>query len=111
MVNVIETLTDDSQILLLYLSEELPEADRQTVEGRLAIEPALGQELEQLRGLYGDIRSQIRHADELVGTSVDVNAMASSVGREIRRRMTRRRSFRPWIVSAGVAAAAAVVMA
>jgi hypothetical protein len=120
-VNVIETLTDDSQILLLYLADELPEEDRLAFDRRLAVEPSLADELEQLRVIYADIGQRLERADEVAGFPANVNAVARSVGREMRQRLTggarpaatvkqkaAGRSLRPWLIPSAAAAAAVV---
>ncbi len=114
---MIETLNDDSQILLLYLADELPEPDRLQTERRLAGEPALAEELEQLRSIYGQIGARLQEADELAGVPVNVNAMARSIGRQMRQRLAEPRPVvpaetrpatgrvRPWLLPSAVAAA------
>jgi anti-sigma factor RsiW len=118
---VIETLTDDAQILLLYLADELPEVDRQIIDRRLAMEPALADELEQLRETYGDLRQRLEQADEVSGFPVNVNAVTRSVGREMRQRLAAGvrpaatvkkpaagKRIRPWLIPSAVAAAVVV---
>jgi hypothetical protein len=113
---VLETLNDDSQILLLYLADELPESDRLQTERRLASEPALAEELEQLRSIYGQIGARLQEADEL-SVPVNVSAMAQSIGRQMRQRLAEPRPVvpaqnrpatgrvRPWLIPSAVAAA------
>ena len=107
---MIDTLSDDSQILLLYLADELPEADRQTVEQRLISEPALAGQLEQLRSTYGEIAARLHEADELSARRVNVEDSVRSIGRLMRQRIARSR-LRPWLVPTGIAAAILIVTA
>jgi len=107
---VIDTLSDDSQILLLYLADELPEAERQTVDQRLISEPALAEQLEQLRATYGEIAARLHEADALSTPRVNIESAAQSIGRLMRKRIARSR-LRPWLVPTGIAAAILVASA
>jgi hypothetical protein len=114
---VIETLKDDSQILLLYLAGELPDEDRSNVEQRLVSEPALNREFECLRSVQQEFEAAMARADEVTGLPVNANAIAGSIGREMRRWMAEPRlvmpvtkqpsgkKLRPWLVPSAVAAA------
>lgn len=61
---MIETLTDNNAILLLYLAGELPEADRLEVDRRLAADPNLAEQLAELNGIHQRIGSGIAALDE-----------------------------------------------
>jgi hypothetical protein len=92
---VIETLTDDSQILLLYLADELPPEDRQAIERRLESDPALAFSLDQLRSTYLEIEEGLAELDKHSGLPVTADAAARMVGREIRKRMATPRVVAP----------------
>ena len=114
---MIETLNDDSQVLLLFLAGELPEHDRIAVEQRLATEPSLAEELEKLQSTYDHIGARLNDADELTAVPVNVNATARSIGRMMRQRLAEPRPMvavrkqptkshvRPWLIRSGIAAA------
>jgi hypothetical protein len=63
--NVIETLTDNHAILLLYLSDELPESDRLEVEKRLATDARLAEQLAELDAVHQRISDGIAALDEI----------------------------------------------
>ncbi len=117
---MIETLTDDSQILLLYLADELPEADRSLIDRRRLAEPALAGELDRLGSIQQHIESTIAQADNASASQVNVNAVARSVGRAMRQRMAEPRlvlpvkrvplekKVRPWLMPSALAAAVLV---
>ena len=120
---MIETLNDDSQILLLYLADELPEHDRRAVEQRLSSEAALSSELEQLRSVYGEIGAKLQDADALSTLPVNASATARSIGRLMRQRLAEprptiapkklpsRSRLRPWLIPSAAAAAILVASA
>jgi len=122
---VIETLNDDSQILLLYLADELPDQDRLAIDRRLATEPLLSEELKQLSSMYGQIGARLQEADEFRGGRfpVNVNTTAHSIGRLMRQRLAEPRPIvaiskqparsrvRPWLIPSGIAAAILVASA
>jgi anti-sigma factor RsiW len=119
---VIETLNDDSQVLLLFLAGELPEHERQAVEQRLATEPALAEELEKLQSTYDHIGARLQDADELTAVPLNVTATARSIGRMMRQRLAEPRPLvavrkqpakshlRPWLIRSGIAAAILVAV-
>jgi len=114
---VIDTLNDDSQILLLFLAGELPEHDRMAIEQRLATEPALAEELEKLQSTYDHIGARLQDADELTAVPVNIHATARSIGQLMRQRLAEPRPLvvvrkqpakshlRPWLIPSGIAAA------
>lgn len=62
---MIEKLTDNHAVLLLYLAGELPEADRREVENRLSIDRQLAEELAILDGMHQSIAASMTLLDEL----------------------------------------------
>ena len=123
MANLIETLSDDSQILLLYLTDELPDEDRKAIQRRLVVEPVLGEQLEQLRSIYSLIGARLQNADEFGGYPINASATARSIGRQMRQRLAEprpvapvrkqvaRSRLRPWLIPSAVAAAILVASA
>jgi hypothetical protein len=63
--NVIETVTDNHAILLLYLNGELPESDRLEVEKRLAADARLAGQLAELDAMHQRISNGIAALDEI----------------------------------------------
>ena len=61
---MIETLTDNNAILLLYLAGELPDADRREVERRLAADPNLAEQLAELKGIHQQIATQFAKLEQ-----------------------------------------------
>src|SRR6478609_10105905 len=57
------TELDTTSLLLMYLAEELPAAERQRVQQRLAAEPALAAALAELRGVEAAADEALAGAD------------------------------------------------
>lgn len=117
---MIESLTDDAQILLLYLADELPRPDRQLIEQRLINEPGLKAELDQLAAIQQHVDQSLARLDSLSELPVSERAVVRSIGMEMRKRVAMPCAtappeesawewrFRPWMISAGVAACVVV---
>jgi hypothetical protein len=82
--NVIETLTDNHAILLLYLSGELPEFDRLEVEKRLAADARLAGQLAELDAVHQRISDGIAALDEIDASQLSaesaIDAAVDSIG-------------------------------
>ena len=64
MKSILNQLPDDEAILLMYLADELPPADRQKVELRLAGEEAFAAKLRRMSELRDFCQNSIRALDE-----------------------------------------------
>jgi anti-sigma factor RsiW len=112
------TLENDEQRLLLFMADELPAAERDEMDRRLAREPALAAKLDQLSSIQADMEQGLDRLDKLSAIRPDV--VARQVGREIRQRLAepkielpelgflRRHRMLPWLIPTGVAAAIVV---
>jgi anti-sigma factor RsiW len=84
MRSVLSQLQDDQAILLMYLADELPAADRAVVEKRLATEPALRAELESLRITHARIEQSLSQLDSVQPMPATPTAMQWKIARMIR---------------------------
>lgn len=75
--------------LLLYLADELAEADRRQMEQRLAADPALAAECARLESLQAEIHQHLAALDRLDAPAVEVDRVARQIGREFRQRSAR----------------------
>jgi anti-sigma factor RsiW len=117
---VIETLNDNHSILLLYLTGELPESDRQAVEKRLAADLVFAAQLTELDATHRQLATGIAMLDGLDGSraatrkAVDSAVEAVSAwrfgARQLRPAMSVR-SHRLWSWIGPAALAASVLIA
>jgi anti-sigma factor RsiW len=84
MRSVLSQLQDDQAILVMYLADELPGAERAVVEKRLAAEPALRAELESLRITHARIEQSLSHLDSAQPMPATPTAMQWKLSRMIR---------------------------
>jgi anti-sigma factor RsiW len=81
---VIETLTDNHAILLLYLAGELPQVDRVEVQKRLAADPRLAAQLAELDAMHQQVGAGIAALDEIDRSRLSavsaIDAAVASVG-------------------------------
>ncbi|HSZ59956.1 MAG TPA: hypothetical protein VK797_30215 [Tepidisphaeraceae bacterium] len=110
------TFENDEQLLLLYLADELPAADRAELEQRLTQDPRLAARLDRLASLQCEIEEGLGQLDKLSRGTIRPEVVGRQVGREIRQRLARpklqisqrptERQHRmlPWLIPTGVAA-------
>ena len=118
---MIEQLDNNEQILLMYLADELPAADRLEVEQMLAAEPSFRSALERLGDQQQAVNVALAALDEASPLPANVEALVRQIGRDLRQRMINRavteqsahlgQSTRAWRWALPTAAAAAVVVA
>ena len=114
------TFENDHELLLLYLADELPEADRAELEQRLRQDGALAAALDRLSGLQEEVEQGLMRLDRLSQGAIRPDVVARQIGREIRQRLARpeaqvsppaiQRQHRllPWLIPAGIAASVVV---
>ena len=114
------TFENDHKLLLLYLADELPEADRAALEQRLSSDSALAADLERLSALQREIEQGLRRLDRLPESAIRPDVVARQLGREIRQRLARptappaqlriprRHRMLPWLIPTGIAASLVV---
>jgi anti-sigma factor RsiW len=64
MKNILSELPDDEAILIMYLADELPPADRQKVELRIASDSEFSAKLEEMSRLREFCQNSLRALDE-----------------------------------------------
>ena len=119
-LDVIEKLENNEQILLMYLADELPAADRYEVEQMLASDVSLRGEFDRLQEVHQFVDRELARLDDIHPTALSSEFAARSVGREIRQRLARpkvalsaparEQSTRSWRWLYPTAAAAAVIV-
>jgi hypothetical protein len=119
-LNVIEKLENNEQILLMYLADELPGADRIEVEQMLGSDASLRGELDRLQEVYQFVDRELARFEQTQPTTLHAEFAARSVGREIRQRLARPKvassapgreeSARSWRWLYPTAAAAAILV-
>jgi len=62
-MDILHSQLDDQALLMLHLAGELPDEERAALESRLAVEPALGAELESLRRLQEGVLADLAVLD------------------------------------------------
>lgn len=118
---MIETL-DRENLLLLYLADELPDAERRQVEQMLAADSSLAAELANLQSAQEAASDALARLDAL-SAPVNSEALARRIGRELRQQLARprlstadesdaaRRRIWPWILPAAAAASILILAA
>jgi hypothetical protein len=86
---VIEKLDNNEQILLMYVTDELPPEDRHEVDQMLAVDANLRDELQRLEEADGMLRQAMAAVDAESVPASREGAAVSRVSREIRRRVVR----------------------
>jgi anti-sigma factor RsiW len=118
MTSILQKLDSQEAILLMYLADELPAADRAEVDRRLAAEPALRAELLALRLTHEQVMAGLEQLDAADRHAQADDLSARRIAREMSRRQVelaarpavvapawRRRSWPWWAYSAASAAA------
>ena len=90
MQSVLNQLENNDAVLLMYLADELPAADRAEVERMLAVDAALRGQLEHLRAAYGSISDALARDDRAARPAVSEAAAVRRVGRAMRQWHARR---------------------
>jgi len=121
MASEIEKLKDDQALLLMYLADELPGAEREKLNRRLGSEPALLSQLSHLRSAHETFVTAMGFLDRSTAAPVPTDAAVARASRLVRQ-WTTQRLARPaapmrakstgmawWYYS--LAAAAAVIIA
>lgn len=85
MAGMLEKLSGDEAVLLMYLADELPREDRAEVALRLKAEPALRQELDRLAELNSTIAGRLEALDDVSPVPVSDDAAARLVVRTMLR--------------------------
>ena len=85
MAGMLDKLSGDDAVLLMYLADELPREDRAEVERRLKAQPALRQELDRLAELNTAIAGRLEALDEASPVPVSDDAAARLVVRTMLR--------------------------
>jgi|GEM_PF-4207118 len=119
MASLFNNLSDD-ELLLLYLAEELPSADRQALRSRLANDAGLAALLEELRAAQTQCAKGFAQLDQMTPLPVPVDLAArwvveamqhSAAGTSVRPRMVLRPVQRqvPWWTYPMAAAACLII--
>lgn len=118
---MIERLDNNENILLMYLSGELPAADRRDVEQMLSADSSLRSELQRLQSAQQMIEQGLQSWDQSDPLPGGNDFAARAVAREIRQRLARtrvaveapaaERRRRSWNWAYPAAAAAAIAVA
>ena len=85
MAGMLDKLSGDEAVLLMYLADELPREDRAVVDRRLKGEPALREELDRLRELNATVVRRLEALDEASSVPVSDDAAARLVVRTMLR--------------------------
>ena len=85
MSNLLEQLESPEAVLLMYVADELPAADRAEVERKLAADPRLRAQLERVRDAYAGFATAMQAADESARLSVPQAVGVQRVVRSIRK--------------------------
>src|SRR5438128_12579134 len=81
-----------SELLVLYLADELSPGDREEMERRLAIDAGLSAELERLRGAYAVLHDAFAAADHSSGLPVKADVAVRRTARAMQEWQIRRAS-------------------
>ncbi len=84
MRSILEQLDSNESILLMYLADELPAADRLEIDKRLAADEALRAQLEQLRGAHQTITQALTTVDAAQPLPGSSSATQRGINRMIR---------------------------
>jgi len=117
MSSLLNQLQSDEAILLMYIADELPAADRAKIETRLDSDANLRARLAELRSLRDTVNTSLAHLDRVSPLPSD-QAAARRIAREMRRHQIElavrpametparaRRSLPTWVYPMAAAAA------
>lgn len=85
MSNLLQQLESTEAVLLMYVADELPPADRTEVERKLAADPRLRAELERVREAYAGFMTAMQTVDESVRLPVPQAVGVQRVVRSMRK--------------------------
>jgi anti-sigma factor RsiW len=89
MPTLLDNLDRESAIML-YVADELEPAERETFQRRLAAEPQLAAEVEQVRAAQGLIATELQHADARTRLPASEGVVVRRVSRAIASRLAAR---------------------
>jgi anti-sigma factor RsiW len=90
MASEIEKLKDDQALLLMYLADELPGAERDKINRRLGAEPALLSQLSHLRSAHATFVTAMGFLDRSTAAPVPTDAAVARASRLVRQWTTQR---------------------
>lgn len=84
MSSLLKQITDDESLLMLYLVDELPVADRAAVDQRLSVDPSLRQHLDKMQAAYASTNELLTAGDKATPLPVSAGVATRRVSRLIR---------------------------